>query len=141
MTAKNANQSIDTIWPSSSCSPISAFHVCKTAAFQYIPVSIMHYVLWAAGKQAAGNSVLWSAKVGSTKAEQEGSGGAGSSSMAASNTLGEPKQAVLLLPVNMTATAGECVQHVVGAWLQSILRKYAQDRRHQRMSALLCLQS
>lgn len=41
----------------------------------------------------------------------------------------EPGQAVLLVPVNMTAGAGECVQHVVGAWLQSILRKYAHTIR------------
>lgn len=82
--------------------------------------------MWAAGRHAAGDSIRWSAKVGSTNAEQEGSGGAGSSSIVASHIPGEPKQAVLLLPVNMTATAGECMQHVVGAWLQSILRKYAQ---------------
>lgn len=132
-------QSIDTIWPCSSCSPLSAVHMSAVAAFQCNPHSIMHHVLWAAGKQAAGDSVLWSAKVGSTKAEQEGSGAAGSSSMVALDTSAEPKQAVLLLPVNMTASAGECVQHVVGAWLQSILRKYAQDPHHQRLSALLCL--
>lgn len=81
--------------------------------------------------------MLWSAKVGSTNAEQEGNGGVGSSSMVALDTSGEPKQAVLLLPVNMTATAGECVQHVVGAWLQSILRKYAQHPRHQCISTAM----
>ena len=119
--------------PCSSCSPPGALHTSTFAIYTY------HYALWAAGKQATGDTVLWSAKVGSTKAEQEGSGGAGS--MVASDTSGEPKQAVLLLPVNMTATAGECVHHVVGAWLQSILRKYVQDPCHRRSSALLCLHS
>ena len=76
----------------------------------------------AAAKQGAGSSSLWSARVGSTKVEQEGSGVAGSS-RAPPDRGGAPQQAVLLLPVTETAPAGECVQHVVGAWLQSILRK------------------
>lgn len=92
------------------------------------PLRTLHttHALWAAAKQGTRDSTLWSAKVGSTKAEAEGVGDAGSSSSrgVAPDSSGEPKQAVLLLPVSVTATAGECVQHVVGAWLQSILRKY-----------------
>lgn len=75
-------------------------------------------------KNAEGSSAetLWSAKVGNTRAEDEGGAGAGSSKPVGAS-LGEAWQAVLLVPVHMTAGAGECVQHLIGAWLQSILRK------------------
>lgn len=79
--------------------------------------------VWAAVKQDVGSSILWSARVGSTRADQEGSGGAGSS-RGPPDRGAAPQQAVLLVPVTETAPAGECLQHVVGAWLQSILRKY-----------------
>jgi len=65
---------------------------------------------------------LWSAKVGNTRVEEEGGKTAGSS-RGTTVSQAEPKQAVLLVPVQMTAGAGDCVQHLVGAWLQSILRK------------------
>ena len=72
--------------------------------------------------QGSSAETLWSAKVGNTRAEEEGGAGAGSSKPL-SASLGEARQAVLLVPVHMTAGAGECVQHLLGAWLQSILRK------------------
>ena len=76
----------------------------------------------AADTNSSSGKTLWSAKVGNTRAEDEGGKNAGSSkTMSASQA--EPKQAVLLVPVHMTAGAGDCVQHLVGAWLQSILRK------------------
>lgn len=83
--------------------------------------------VWAAAKEGVGSSFMWSAKVGRTKAEQEGSRGAGSSSVPLDRRGegGDPQQAVLLVPISETAPAGECVQHLVGAWLQAILRKYA----------------
>ncbi|DBA95921.1 TPA: hypothetical protein ACH3X1_001448 [Trebouxia sp. C0004] len=66
---------------------------------------------------------FWSAKVGSTRAEDEGGRSAGRGKSHA-DSQGEVKQAVLVVPVHMTAGAGECLQHLVGAWLQSILRKF-----------------
>lgn len=77
-----------------------------------------------AAKQDQGESTMWSAKVGNTRPDDEGTKMAGSSPVAPAASAG-PTQAVLLVPVQMTAGAGECVQHLVGAWLQSILRKYA----------------
>lgn len=87
-------------------------------------MTLQSLAVWAAVKQEAGSSALWSARVGSTRADQEGSGGAGSS-RAPPDRGGAPQQAVLLMRVSETAPPGECLQHVVGAWLQSILRKYA----------------
>jgi len=43
--------------------------------------------------------------------------------MSHADSQGEVKQAVLVVPVHTTAGAGECLQHLIGAWLQSILRK------------------
>jgi len=60
--------------------------------------------------------------VGSTRADEEGGRSAGRSTSHA-DPQGEVKQAVLVVPVHMTAGAGECLQHLIGAWLQSILRK------------------
>ena len=79
-------------------------------------------MLISADKHESNEEILWSAKVGNTKAEDQDNRNA-SSSQTSTIAEAEPKQAVLLIPVHTTAGAGECVQHLVGAWLQSILRK------------------
>lgn len=64
--------------------------------------------------------MFWSAKVGNTRAQEEGQAGGSSQ---AEPSLGEPKQAVLLVPVHSSQPADQCLLQLVGAWLQSILRK------------------
>ena len=80
-----------------------------------------------ADSQESGGPILWSAKVGSTRPQEKAGKGSSSCRSVAAAPLGEgegeAKQAALLVPVHVTAGAGEWVQRLVGAWLQSILRK------------------
>ena len=100
----------------------SNLELLQSTVFVWLVLDVCH--LMAAAEQDAGDSAFWSAKVGNTRPDDEGTNSTGSSRVAPDVSSG-PAQAVLLVPVQMTAGAGECVQHVVGAWLQSILRKYA----------------
>ena len=70
--------------------------------------------------QESSPGVLWSAKVGQTHVQEGGQ--AGPSARGAAPSLGELKQAVLLLPVNVALPADQCLLQLIGAWLQSILR-------------------
>lgn len=65
--------------------------------------------------------MFWSAQVGNSQVQDEGQ--AGASSRPAAPSLGQLKQAVLLLPVNVALPADQCLLQLIGAWLQSILRK------------------
>ena len=105
--------------PAKMCSPKPS----ALAQLSRPPFDCMHSFAMYAVTHEADGSVLWSAKVGNTSPEEDGGKTQGSSRTGTDTSAGF-KQAVLLVPVNMTASAGDCVQHVIGAWLQSILRKY-----------------